>query len=212
MSTGRPGPTPISSGGILTKYQAIGAAAYGLPATDVYSIPGVSGAWELDLQYARIYSSAAAGTNEVHGAILGKYLASGGPQAFGLPKTDESVVPGFASARMNDFERAQVYWSPGTGARIVYGAILVKYKELTANSTDYSVFGLPITDETAVPGYYGRKTELSGATIYWSGYTGAHEVRGAIRGKWLAAGGPARFGLPTSDEMAAPGRYQRRQV
>ena len=92
-----------------------------------------------------------------------------------------------------------------TGARIVYGAILVKYKELTANSTDYSVFGLPTTDETAVPGYYGRKTEFQGTTIYWSDYTGAHEVRGAIRGKWLAAGGPARFGLPTSDEMPAPG-------
>ena len=64
--------------------------SYGFPATDVYSVPGVAGAEECDLQYARIYNSAATGgAHEVHGAILSKYLASGGPQARGLPKTDE---------------------------------------------------------------------------------------------------------------------------
>ncbi|MFA5810147.1 MAG: sugar dehydrogenase, partial [Thermoleophilia bacterium] len=99
--------------------------------------------------------------------------------------------------RMNEFEHAKVYWSPSTTAHIVYGAILDKFVLL--NGATY--FGLPLTDETGVPGYYGRKSEFQKATIYWSSPTGANEVRGEIRNKWLAVGGPARFGLPTSDEL-----------
>ena len=84
----------------------------------------------------------------------------------------------------------------------MHGAILAKYLALNP-----AALGLPTTDETSVPGYTsGRKTELPGATIYWSAATGAHEVHGAIRDKWLAAGGPAGFvGLPTSDEQNVTG-------
>jgi len=178
----------------------------GLPASDPADINalGATGAQHEIFQFGRIYTSSDHVFHEVHGAILSKYLAAGGPQAFGLPTSDEFIVPNFPSGRMNTFTAAHIYWSPGTGAHEVHGLILVKYIELV-NGAGYNTFGLPVTDETSVPGYYGRKTEFQGTTIYWSGNTGAHEVRGAIRGKWLAAGGPARFGLPTSDETDAPG-------
>ncbi|MHB1325013.1 MAG: YCF48-related protein [Thermoleophilia bacterium] len=200
----------IINGAILAKYlNKGGAGAFGFPATDIYNIPGVPGATECDLQYARIYNSAATGgAHEVHGAILSKYLAYGGPAAWGgLPTTDEAVPGAITSERYNDFEHAQIYWSPSTGTAIVYGLILAEYKTIVLNM-GYDYYGLPIADEGPVPGFAaGRKTELQkqNAAIYWSSTTGAHEVRGAIRGKWLAVGGPARFGLPIQKEEVAPG-------
>ncbi|MFA5810034.1 MAG: SpoIID/LytB domain-containing protein, partial [Thermoleophilia bacterium] len=83
----------------------------------------------------------------------------------------------------------------------MHGDILTKYLALGP-----ATFGLPTTDETGVPGYGpGRKSELLGATIYWSGVTGAWEVHGEIRNKWLASGGPLVFGMPTSDEQNVTG-------
>ncbi|MHB1326129.1 MAG: N-acetylmuramoyl-L-alanine amidase [Thermoleophilia bacterium] len=202
----------LISGEIRTRYLALGGpAVFGVPTTDIFNTAGVSGAQEGGFQAGRFYASASTGAHEVHGAILGKYLVSGGPQAFGLPTSDEMTVANAnAAARMNTFERAHIYWSTGTGAHEVHGAILDRYKQMvnpTGAGANYSSFGLPTTDETGVPGYAsGRKTELAGATIYWSGTTGAHEVHGAIRDKWLVSGGPASwFGLPTSDETNVTG-------
>ena len=202
------------SGEIMTRYLALGGpAVFGVPTTDIFNTAGIAGAQECGFQAGRFYSSASAGTHEVHGAILSKYLAAGGPSWFGLPTSDETTIPGYAAGRMSQFQNAHVYWSPGTGAHIVYGAILDRYKQMVdplGAGANYSRFGLPTTDETSVPGYTsGRKTELQGATIYWSAATGAHEVHGAIRDKWLAAGGPAGFvGLPTSDEMNVAEGYR----
>jgi len=66
------------------------------------------------------------------------------------------------------------------------------------------VAGLPTSDETAVAG--GRASTFTGAAIYWSPATGAHEVHGAVRAHYLAPGGPSSFaGFPTSDETAVAG-------
>ncbi|MEK6536039.1 MAG: hypothetical protein AABZ63_00955, partial [Actinomycetota bacterium] len=62
-------------GDILTKFDSIGGrASWGFPTTDVFNISGIPGAQESDFQGVRIYTSAA-GPQEVHGAILGKYIA-----------------------------------------------------------------------------------------------------------------------------------------
>ena len=69
-----------------------------------------------------------------------------------------------------------------------------------------SVLGNPTGNEVAIAGGSWR-TYQRGA-IYWSPATGAHEVQGGIWAKYLAVGGPARWGFPTTDESAAPdGRY-----
>jgi glucose/arabinose dehydrogenase len=39
--------------------------------------------------------------------------------------------------------------------------------------------------------------------LYWTAATGVHEVHGAILAAYLAQGGPARFGAPTTDEVAS---------
>ncbi|MFA5809670.1 MAG: sugar dehydrogenase, partial [Thermoleophilia bacterium] len=66
--------------------------------------------------------------------------------------------------------------------------------------------GLPTSDETDVPGKPGaRLTILERGRIYWSAGYGPQLVYGAILAKYLAMGGPAGAGLPTSDEYATPG-------
>jgi hypothetical protein len=57
---------------------------------------------------------------------------------------------------------------------------------------------------TAVPDGSGYSQTFQNGSIYWSWDTGAHEVQGAIRDKWLALRGPQRengLGYPTTDEM-----------
>ena len=67
--------------------------------------------------------------------------------------------------------------------------------------------GLPTSDETAVAG--GRASTFTGAAIYWSSGTGAHEVHGAIASAYLSYGGPGSpLALPTSDEQPATGGRQ----
>ena len=69
-----------------------------------------------------------------------------------------------------------------------------------------SVLGNPTGNETAIAGGSWRPYQRGG--IYWLAATGAHEVHGGIFAKYVAVGGPATWGFPTTDESAAPdGRY-----
>ena len=50
----------------------------------------------------------------------------------------------------------------------------------------------------------GRYREYRNGSIYWSPKTGAHEVHGAIREKWMSLGAErGDLGYPVSDEQAA---------
>lgn len=65
--------------------------------------------------------------------------------------------------------------------------------------------GYPLSDETLTPDGRGRYGVFEGGSIYWTLFTGAHEVRGAIRDKWAALGWEAgRLGYPTSGEIQTP--------
>jgi uncharacterized protein with LGFP repeats len=79
-------------------------------------------------------------------------------------------------------------------------AIDVKYAELGGVS---SLLGRPTTTEYDITA--GRGRNYAGGRLYWSANTGAHEVHRAILTKYLAHGGPSRFGFPTTDEVAVTG-------
>lgn len=90
----------------------------------------------------------------------------------------------------------------------VRGAIYVKYQNLGGES---GFLGLPETDELdAHQG--GRFTDFQFGSICWHPKTGAHEIHGLIRAKWLEYG-RERFGYPSTDETPVPvgpaddGRY-----
>jgi hypothetical protein len=145
------------------------------------------------------YFSAATGSHSVIGAILDEYRSIGGPQGrLGYPVTDELPTP-VKFGRANHFERGSIYWSPGTGAHELFGAIGVQWASL---GWENGLLGFPVTDEFPV-GHGGIAQNFQGGSVYWSSATGAHSVIGAIRERWGALGWEQGYlGLPVTDEIS----------
>jgi uncharacterized protein with LGFP repeats len=166
-------------GGIGGKYNSVGGpAAYGLPLSDEAWVPGVPGERVNYFQGGRaIYWSAATGAHLVYGAIGAEYAATAFERDYynrnvqyllGAPTSDEMNVPGVPGARMNTFQGGVIYWSPSTGAHVVYGGIGGKYNSLGG---PLSFLGLPTSDEMSIPG--GRVSYFQHGSIVWSPGGGA---------------------------------------
>ena len=86
----------------------------------------------------------------------------------------------------------------------------IREKWLSLGGCD-SFLGPPITDELGTPDGSGRFNHFTGsaehgASIYWTPWTGAHEVHGAIRDHWEAIGWEQSWlGYPITDEYAYDG-------
>jgi hypothetical protein len=108
---------------------------------------------------------------------------------------------------VSKFKGGRLYWSSGTGAFGVSGAILEHYLALGGPAD----LGFPLTDEQDILDKNGKSTggklsRFEGPTIYWSKSTGARAVRGAIRTRYEALGGPqGELGFPRTDEMELNG-------
>lgn len=138
---------------------------------------------------------------EVRGAINDKYTRSGGPLSrLGVPTTDETRTPTKPGA-YNHFDKgASIYWSPGTGAHVVEGAIRQKWSSM---GWENGMLGFPLTDEEW--GRSSRYNHFQGGSIFWSSSTGAREVHGAIRDRWASVGWErSSLGLPVTDEVRTP--------
>jgi uncharacterized protein with LGFP repeats len=127
--------------------------------------------------------------------LLAKYVASGGPAALGFPLADDAGTAGGALVRL---QGGDVYWSAATGAHVVRGAILDKWR---STGGQLGVLGYPTGDDKLTWGG-GYETRFAGGTVYWSSATGAHMVRGAILQRYVANGGPAALGYPVADDEA----------
>ncbi|MGI8752093.1 MAG: GDSL-type esterase/lipase family protein [Acidimicrobiales bacterium] len=183
---------------ILGHYLALGgpASILGFPTSD--ESPSANGGRLNTFQNGNLYWSPPTGGFEVHGAILGHYLALGGPAgALGYPTSDESASAN--AGRLNTFQNGNLYWSPPSGAFEVHGAILGHYLALGGPA---AVLGYPTSDETPTRGQGGRFNSFQGGVIDWSPATGAYEVQGLILARYLSLGSTASFlGFPTSDEF-----------
>lgn len=192
-------PTVVPYGAIGGLWSAAGGGAgfLGAPLNNEYDVPGIAGARMEDFAGGKVYWSPGTGASEVHGAILGKYLEWGGPVGYGLPLTSETTTPDRVG-RFNHFESGRsIYWTPGTGAHTIYGAIRAEWQGL---GWELGIMGYPTTDESDATG--GRYNGMQGGAIVWSPASGAHETHGAIRALWAAQDferGP--LGFPTSDEF-----------
>jgi uncharacterized protein with LGFP repeats len=158
-------------------------------------------------QGGAIYWSPSTGAHVVYGAVAAKYNSVGGAAAYGLPTSDEAYVAGVPGVRVSNFQGGRdIYWSSATGAHLVYGAIDAAFVAAGTRLDAFShtvrqVLGAPTSDERDVPGVPGaRMNSFQGGVIYWSPTTGAHAVYGAMLAKYIGAGGPTAYGLPTSDE------------
>ena len=158
------------NGGILSHYRALGGPGgfLGFPVTDESGAPG--GRFN-DFTSGSIYWSPASGAHEVHGGILGHYRALGGPGSFlGYPVTDETGTPD-GIGRYNIFTGGSIYWTAGTGAHEVHGAIRAKWASL---GYERSTLGYPVSDEYGVPG--GRRNDFQHGSIIWNQATGTTQV------------------------------------
>jgi hypothetical protein len=83
---------------------------------------------------------------------------------------------------------------------------------IAAINADYAAnayLGNPVTNFLNTPNNAGAYRDYQNGSIYYSWSTGAHEVGGAIKAKWLSLGGVS-WGYPTTDETTTPdhlGRY-----
>ena len=100
----------------------------------------------------------------VQGAILQKYSAVGGADSpLGLPTANEEAAPN--GGRFSTFEGGAIYWSPQTGAHIVWGGIRDAWEGAGGVGGQ---LGYPTTDEQTVPGGW-RQDFQGGAVSYLNG-------------------------------------------
>jgi uncharacterized protein with LGFP repeats len=106
------------------------------------------------------------------------------------------------STRPSDFSSCTVW-----GGHQVCGAIRDKYLALGGGFT----LGSPLTDELPTPDGVGRFNHFSnGWSIYWTPFTGAWSIHGAIRDHWAAMGWERSVvGYPVTDESPTPDRIGR---
>jgi hypothetical protein len=140
----------------------------------------------------------------VGGAIGQRYASLGGERGFlGRAVTCELATPA-RPGRYNHFHGGSIYWSPSTGAWEVHGAIRSTWAAL---GWENSPVGFPTSNESRTPARPGAYNHFERGSVYWSPATGAHEVRGAIRDAWAAAGWEnSPVGFPTSNESRTPTR------
>jgi hypothetical protein len=210
---------------IQAKYKALGRtrSPLGNAVTVELATPYGSGRYER-FEYGAIFWSAATGAHNVSGPVADEFFltanekdASGQvvQKNLGLPTADETSLSGVSGARVSQFQGGTIYWSPWSGAHVLYGPIAAKY----AGVGGPAAYGLPISDEADLPGVPGERVTYfqpaqGGRAIYWSAATGAHLVYGVVGAEYVATANERGMdglvvqkllGAPTSDEMNVPG-------
>lgn len=195
-------------GGIRQKWSTTGweRGPLGYPTTDELRTPDGGGRFN-HFQRGSIYWTPATNAQEIRGAIRDKWAATGWERGvLGYPVTDEYWF-NFVGSRTSRFQRGAIYWSPGTGAYELHGAIYGEYSRVHHQIS--SALGLPVTDELRTPDGRGRFNHFERGSIYWNGRE-AYAVYGGIRQRWASLGWErSRLGYPTFREYDVPGgRYQ----
>lgn len=148
--------------------------------------------------------SPAAPAPVAHDEIEAKYRSWGGADSpLGHP-VGEAYPVGTGAGR--DYTGGAIYYSPGTGAHVMYGLILERYRELGGPA---GALGFPTTDEEEALGGSDRFSDFSaadGATVYWAPAAGAWLIRGSILEAWHHLGGAeGPMGHPVAAEVEVDG-------
>jgi hypothetical protein len=116
----------------------------------------------------------------------------------GDPLADQSAIPANqGGGTVQYFQRGMIVAKKNGQAFVVYGSIYVRYRDLGGLG---SQLGQPCADEEDAAGG-GRVSSFEKGDIYCDSSHGAHEVRGAIYGRYKALGGPGGvLGYPTTGE------------
>lgn len=185
----------VVSGTIRDAYAALKwqSSSLGYPTSD-QSCAGST--CQQQFQQGTIYSSPA-GAFATTEPIRAAYIAAGGP-AGGLGAPTSSTICGLRfNGCSQNFQNGTLYWTSGTGAVVVRGAIRGRYQ---ANGAENSALGYPIGPETCGIRAGGCYQNFQGGAILWSPATGAHANYGPIRDKYRAVKFEnSGLGYPTSE-------------
>ncbi|WP_245746387.1 LGFP repeat-containing protein [Nocardia altamirensis] len=108
-----------------------------------------------------IHWSSTTGAHNTWGAIRDKWATlSWEDGRLGFPVTDEFVARGNGAGQ--HFQGGSIYWSSGTGARVVVGAIRETW---AGQNWENGRYGYPISDEYDYNG--GRAQDFQGGRIEW---------------------------------------------
>lgn len=156
-------------GEIGRKWRSLGGmhSFLGAPVTDELGTPDGIGRFN-HFEGGSIYWTPQTGAHEIHGAIRAKWARLGWETSFlGYPLTDETGTPD-GIGRFNHFEGGSIYWTPQTGAHVIYGAIRDKWASL---GWERGALRYPISDEYQDGRY--RRTDFQHGYIRWSPQRGA---------------------------------------
>ncbi len=192
----------VLKGAIYAKYRALSKPdELGYLVTDEVNTTKNGGKKSL-FSKGGIYWSSATGAVPVLDNIYREYENLAESRTLGFPtKPQKSIAGGFEQ----EFQGCRMYYRNGAPqAHEVHGDILSRLLA-TGGVTKW---GYPVTNESDIKKgntVVGKFSEFEGCTIYWSGATGAYEVHGDIRQKYLELGGPlSDLGFPTSNEADIP--------
>lgn len=146
-------------------------------------------------------SALASPESDAADAINQAWEAAGGANSVVGGTAGDVVLVGEGYAR--EFSDGKIFFTPTTGAHVIYGAVLDKYESLGGPAD--SDLGFPTID--VVPGLVSSSSRVSTFSasdkpaIFWTPDTGAWAVRGAINVAWDKLGGSAgQLGVPVEDE------------
>jgi len=194
-------------GSIRTKWLAKGGPTgfLGYPITGQRN--AIEGGHYNDFQHGSVYWRSDLGAHEVHGPIFSRWEFIGRERSIlGYPTADQQPSTDGVGA-YSTFRGGSIYWSPSTGPHEVCGSIRDKW---TLKGRETGFLGYPVTGQRTLPDGVGRYNDFVGGSIYWGPSTGAYELHGPIRTKWLSLGGVrSSVGYPISDIVDLGGGLQR---
>lgn len=149
-------------GRMYLDFELIGESSHpiGLPIADVETIGG--GKVQRFEQGKMFLRNGGSNAFEVHGSILAKYEAAGGPGRWGFPISHESDVRRDSTiiGKVSEFEQASIYRSDSTPACLIRGSIRERYRgspSTPGEAGPQGDLGFPTSDEDDIPGAAGGR-------------------------------------------------------
>ncbi|WP_432494678.1 LGFP repeat-containing protein [Kineococcus gypseus] len=143
----------------------------GFPITNEITTPNGRGAYNA-FEGGSIYFSPVTGAHAVRGLIRDAYAWAGWENGrLGFPTTSQIPTPNGRGA-YNVFQGGSIYWGPGIGAHVVWGAIRDAW---AATGWESGQLGFPTSSEFDIPG--GKRVNFERGFIEWSAGTGARVNR-----------------------------------